>query len=57
MSSVTGLRSVEIEVGEYIQGFLTSQNKFVDREEAAIIAFNMKQIVEEKKTLYSEDLY
>ena len=57
MSSLTGLRSVEEEVGEYIQGFLTNKNRFVDREEGAIIAFDAKQITEEKKTLFSEDLY
>lgn len=41
MSSLTGLRSVETEVGEYIQGFLTNQNRFVDREEAWIIKYNL----------------
>jgi hypothetical protein len=29
--------SVTSEVGEYIQGFLTSKNRFVDREEGAKI--------------------
>lgn len=57
MSSLTGLRSVTPEVGEYIQGFLTNKNRFVDREEAAIIAFDAKQITKEKQTLFSEDLY
>lgn len=60
MGSLTGLRSVENgedSVGKYIQGFLTNTNRFVDREEAAKIAFEAKQIEEPKQTLYSEDLY
>lgn len=39
------------------QGFLTSRNRFVDRKEAAEIAFNAKQIPEETDILISEDLY
>lgn len=60
MGSLTGLRSVENAddgVGEYVQGFLTNKNRFVDREEAAIIAYDAEQIDKEKKSLYSEDLY
>ena len=57
MCAITGKRSVEPEVGEYIQGFLTNKNRFVDREEGAIIAFDANQIKKEKQTLYSEDLY
>ena len=53
--AVTGLR--DSESGENVQGFLTSDNRFVDREEGAIIAFNAGQIKEEKKRLFSEDLY
>lgn len=44
-------------VGEYEQGFLTNKNRFVGREEGAIIAFDANQIDEEKQTLFSEDLY
>jgi hypothetical protein len=40
-----------------VQGFLTNLNRFVDREEAAKIAFNAKQIDSEKTQLFSEDLY
>lgn len=57
---LSGLRSVENgenSVGKYEQGFLTNKNRFVDRKEAAIIAFNANQIDEQKQTLYSEDLY
>lgn len=60
IGSLTGLRSVtngEYSVGEYVQGFLTNTNRFVDRKEGAEIAFNANQIKEQKKTLYSEDLY
>lgn len=60
MGSLTGLRSVTNApdgVGDYEQGFLTSRNRFVDREEAAKIAFERGQIPEPKKTLYSEDVW
>lgn len=50
-------RTVLPEVGESIQGFLTNTNRFVNREEAGIIAFEAGQTEELKKTLYSEDLY
>jgi|GEM_PF-2543350 hypothetical protein len=43
------------------QGFLTSQNRFVDRQEAFKIADNAGQLTDRKTqnnhTLYSEDLY
>ena len=60
MASLTGLRSVTNAVdgvGEYEQGFLTNLNRFVDREEAAQIAFDSGQITQHTITLYSEDLY
>ncbi len=57
MVAITGLRSVETEVGEIIQGFLTNTNRFVDREEAADIAFKAEQVKENLNRLYSEDLY
>lgn len=40
-----------------VQGFLTSENRFVERNEAAEIAFKSGQTEENKKFLYSEDLY
>lgn len=40
-----------------IQGFLTTQNRFVDRKEAAEIAYSSGQIASPKAELYSEDLY
>lgn len=40
------------------QGFVTSLDRFVDREEAWKIAFDAGQIKDESnKTLFSEDLY
>jgi hypothetical protein len=40
-----------------VQGFLTNKNRFVDRQEAGIIALKAKQIDTETQMLYSEDLY
>lgn len=40
-----------------VQGFLTSCNRFVNREEGARIAFAAGQTQEPKTELYSEDLY
>jgi len=62
MCSVTGLRSVQSEVGEYVQGFLTSKNRFVNREEAMLIAIESKQLKESimntnNRDLFSEDLW
>ena len=48
------------EMGEYEQGFLTDAGRFVDREEAWIIAEKANQIIQQSGgygTLYSEDLY
>lgn len=60
---LTGKRTVQLAddgVGRTMQGFLTNTNRFVSREEAAIIAINSNQIDSLKyseETLYSEDLY
>lgn len=43
--------------GKHVQGFLTSKNRFVDRKEAAKIAFAIGQIDKEKRSLFSEDIY
>lgn len=40
-----------------IQGFITSDSKFVDRKEAGQIAFEAGQIKEPTDCLMSEDLY
>lgn len=57
MGSLTGLRSVVVEVGDYEQGFLTNLNRFVDRQEGATIAKAAGQCDHKVNTLYSEDLY
>lgn len=40
-----------------VQGFVTNENRFVDRKEAGVIAFKSGQIKEENNCLFSEDLY
>ena len=39
------------------QGFLTSENRFIDRVEAVEVALQSGQIKERKKELFSEDLW
>ena len=57
--ALTGLRDAES--GAHEQGFLTSENRFVGREEALEIALREGQILNPSairgKHLYSEDLY
>lgn len=58
MIAMTGKRSVGTECGEEIQGFLTSKNRFVDREEAAVIhTMNGGTLNYSQEKLFSEDLY
>lgn len=40
-----------------VQGFMTSKNNFVDREEAAMIAFAAGQTNELYEKLFSENIY
>ena len=42
---------------QVIQGFLTNEDRFVDRIEGAKIAFECGQIKDEKERLISEHLY
>ena len=42
---------------KHVQGFLTSKDRFVTREEAVDIALAAKQIPERVTRLFSEDLY
>jgi len=46
-------------MGEYVQGFLTDKNRFVDRREAMSIAFKAKQLIRvvTSPDLFSEDIY
>jgi len=58
--SLKGLRTVTYApdgAGNHIQGFLTSKNRFVNRKEAAQIAFDTGQTKDLKGLLFSEDLY
>jgi hypothetical protein len=41
----------------YTEGFLTSKDRFVNRQEAADIAMAAGQIIKETECLVSEDLY
>lgn len=52
---VFGLRTASFDRVE--QGFLTSLDRFVDRTEAARIAFNAGQTKTLEQKLYSENLY
>ena len=57
--AITGLRDAES--GENEQGFLTSKNRFVSREEALQIAIKQNQVLDIEQVrgdrLFSEDLY
>ncbi len=53
--SLTGKK--QSESGEYIQGFLTTENRFVDRIEGALIWENQGgKLKYNKKELFSEDI-
>lgn len=58
-NAITGLRDAES--GDNEQGFLTSKNRFVSREEALQIALKENQVLDLKEIrgnrLFSEDLY
>ena len=45
--------------GEHEQGFVTNKGRFVDRQEAMLIARAASQVISDttSDTLYSEDLY
>lgn len=57
--AITGLRDAES--GDNEQGFLTSKNRFVSREEALKIALKQNQVIDHSQIrgsrLFSEDLY
>jgi hypothetical protein len=55
MVAIYGISNAQ--AGEHIQGFLTSQNRFVDRTEGGQIAFEAGQTDSLKKHLFSEDLW
>ena len=56
--AITGLP--DSQSGDFVQGFLTNQNRFVDRVEGFEIAQRADQLLDKNKTnpyLYSEDIY
>lgn len=55
--ALAGKRSVEPEIGQHVQGFITNKDRFVNRKEAGDIAFSARQIKEKTDCLFSEDLY
>lgn len=60
VAALTGIRSAD--AGEYVQGFLTSKNRFLTREEAAAFGLKTGQVKElqwmpDEGQLFSEDLY
>lgn len=57
--ALTGKRSVLPECGEYVQGFLTDKDRFVDRVEAMKLAKENGQVPQKQsfEELFSEDLY
>ena len=60
MLATMGLRTVvhgQNSAGEYEHGFLTNDNRFVERAEAAEIAFKSGQIKIQKTYLFSEDVW
>jgi hypothetical protein len=54
---LSGYSTKTKDCGEYEQGFLTSNNRFIGRKEAAQIAFAAGQTKELKETLFSEDVW
>ena len=55
--SMTAIEKMTEANGKAIQGFLTSKDRFLNREEAGKLAYEMKQITKITKCLFSEDLY
>jgi hypothetical protein len=51
------MKRIELGIDEIQQGFLTSTNRFVTREEASIIAKGSGQICDNCNSLCSEDIY
>lgn len=59
-NQLSGLKSNTVESGDYVQGFLTNFNRFVDRKEAVGIAEEAGQIINDQynpNQLFSEDIY
>ena len=57
MTSYILKNNVKVKGLEEIQGFITNENNFVDRSEAAEIAFKSGQTSDLKLKLFPEDIY
>jgi hypothetical protein len=47
----------EVIITQEMQGFVTDDDKFINREEAAKIAYECGQINKPKRELFSEDIF
>lgn len=56
-ATLTALNIDRLNIGRAVQGFMTSENRFVGREEAAVIAYQSGQISKQVDSLISEELY
>lgn len=55
---VSLLDKAQYELGEYVQGFITSKNRFLDRKEAAKLWIELGNTLQySTEELFSEDLY
>jgi hypothetical protein len=57
VKALTNLNTVTTSCGEYVQGFLTSENRFLNRSEAHSLFIECGGSPEFSNELYSEDLY
>lgn len=57
LKALSGQRSVIPEVGEIVQGFLTSKGRFLNRKEARKFQIDAGHNTQYDDELYSEDLY
>ena len=55
--TIATLKGETIKGMKETQGFLTNDNRFLDREDAGKLAFTCGQIKEKVSTLFSEDIY
>jgi len=57
LAVIKGKNAARMDYGKHTQGFLTDQNRFVDRKEAGELAFSSGQINNPTSLLFSEHLY
>lgn len=56
-ADIKGVSYKHCDYVDHIQGFMTSDDRFVDRKQGATIAFEVGQTEKFKELLFSEDLY